>query len=174
MPPPPFRFASSKQEWQRAPPHVVCRPCSTWPRAGQCRARGCLDAALLSPPTDSTLLLLLLADAQHNSYWGEHKYTGPGTSRGKVWAGVGGRPPLMVEVRRGLRACGGWAWSACDGCPMLGASRSGLPVQLPGWSRIRFFFAIDGLALRSCSRVTKKLGVSPCLLLRLFCSGLSV
>lgn len=38
------------------------------------------------------------ADAQHNSYWGEHKYTGPATARGKIWAGVGGRPPLMVEV----------------------------------------------------------------------------
>eukprot|EP00752_Nemacystus_decipiens_P002251 g2132.t2 len=37
-------------------------------------------------------------DAHHNSYWGEHKYTGPATSRGKVWAGVGGRPPLMVEA----------------------------------------------------------------------------
>lgn len=39
------------------------------------------------------------ADAQHDSYWGEHKYNGPATSPGKVWAGVGGRPPLMVEVR---------------------------------------------------------------------------
>ncbi|CAM9143892.1 unnamed protein product [Scytosiphon promiscuus] len=37
-------------------------------------------------------------DAQHDSYWGEHKYTGPATARGKVWAGIGDRPPLMVEA----------------------------------------------------------------------------
>ncbi|CAN0181713.1 unnamed protein product [Pylaiella littoralis] len=37
-------------------------------------------------------------DAQHDSYWGEHKYNGPATSPVKVWAGVGGRPPLMVEA----------------------------------------------------------------------------
>lgn len=43
--------------------------------------------------------LRLPADDSHSGTWGEHKYCGPRSSRGKVWAGVAGRPPLMVEVR---------------------------------------------------------------------------
>lgn len=38
-------------------------------------------------------------DAEHSAYWGQHKYHGPVSSPRKMWAGVAGRPPLMVEVR---------------------------------------------------------------------------
>lgn len=55
--------------------------------------------AILNTPFSTTERTSFFADAQHDSYWGEHKYNGPATSPGKVWAGVGGRPPLMVEVR---------------------------------------------------------------------------
>ncbi|CAM9280265.1 unnamed protein product, partial [Ectocarpus sp. 13 AM-2016] len=37
-------------------------------------------------------------DAEHTAYWGEHKYNGPATSRGKIWAGVAGFPPLTIEA----------------------------------------------------------------------------
>lgn len=43
--------------------------------------------------------LFLDTDAGHTAYWGEHKYNGPATSGGKIWAGVAGFPPLTIEVR---------------------------------------------------------------------------
>ncbi|CAM9209208.1 unnamed protein product, partial [Sphacelaria rigidula] len=37
-------------------------------------------------------------NGQHNTFWGEEKYTGPRSNRNRVWAGVGMRPPLTVEA----------------------------------------------------------------------------
>lgn len=50
-----------------------------------------------------SILLYFVVDGEHNSVWGEQKYHGPVSNRSRVWAGVDGRPPLMVEVRRVTR-----------------------------------------------------------------------
>lgn len=52
-----------------------------------------------APPLVLFFLNQYLPDSHHTAFWGAHKYHGPAVDRNRIWAGVGDRPPLTVEVQ---------------------------------------------------------------------------